>query len=338
MDKILTIVIPTYNMEKYLRKCLNSLIIGNKSLFDILEVLVVNDGSKDSSSAIAHEYQEKYPNVFKVIDKENGNYGSCVNRGLSEAVGKYVKILDADDCFNTRALPEFLSQLLSIDVDMIITDYSLVSSHTEKKISFCIEKNKVYDVKNRYVFNSLFNLQMHGVTYKREVLLSINYFQSEGISYTDQEWIFSPVKAVNSLIYIPILIYMYTIGRDGQTMDMEIYKNKVKDRIVGLYVMFDSYKNQLQNNCKDYLLYKMSSRMKGIYKTILLDQEDSDNQVLIELDDYIRENLLELYEYSNKWPASKMCPFFFIKQWRENNHFLIFPLYYKIFKILQKIK
>ena len=90
MNKILTIIIPTYNMEKYLRRCLDSLIIDEEGMKQ-LEVLVINDGSKDSSSQIAHEYQDKYPDTFRVIDKENGNYGSCINRGLKEATGKYVK-------------------------------------------------------------------------------------------------------------------------------------------------------------------------------------------------------------------------------------------------------
>lgn len=83
-------------MEKYLRRCLNSLIIDEEGMKQ-LEVLVINDGSKDSSSQIAHEYQNKYPDTYRVIDKENGNYGSCVNKGIVKATGKYFKILDADD-------------------------------------------------------------------------------------------------------------------------------------------------------------------------------------------------------------------------------------------------
>lgn len=90
MEKLITIVIPTYNMEKYLDKCLTSLIVPDEYM-ELLEVLVVNDGSKDNSSAIAHRYEDKYPQTFRVIDKENGNYGSYVNRGLKEAAGKYIK-------------------------------------------------------------------------------------------------------------------------------------------------------------------------------------------------------------------------------------------------------
>lgn len=104
MQKLLTIVIPTYNMQDYLHRCLYSLVLEDEQLMSQLEVLVINDGSKDRSSEIGHEYEAKYPDVIRVIDKENGNYGSCVNRALAEATGKYFRMLDADDWCDTSAL------------------------------------------------------------------------------------------------------------------------------------------------------------------------------------------------------------------------------------------
>ena len=98
MDKLLTIVIPSYNMEKYLDRCLSSLIVSDEKM-QCLEVLVINDGSKDRTSEIAHTYEERFPGTFRVVDKENGHYGSCVNRGLKEARGTFIKVLDADDYF-----------------------------------------------------------------------------------------------------------------------------------------------------------------------------------------------------------------------------------------------
>ena len=78
MDKILTIIIPTYNMSEYLDTCLKSLIIKS----NLLEVLIINDGSKDNSLDIAKKYEKEYPHIFRTIDKPNGNYGSCVNLSL----------------------------------------------------------------------------------------------------------------------------------------------------------------------------------------------------------------------------------------------------------------
>ena len=109
---VLTVVIPTYNMQGFLNRCLDSLIVDS-ALMDSLEVPVINDGSKDNSSVIAHTYQDRFPYTFRVIDKENGNYGSCINRGLAEAKGKYIKVLDADDWFNTKEFEVFLKALKS---------------------------------------------------------------------------------------------------------------------------------------------------------------------------------------------------------------------------------
>ena len=121
MAKLLTIIIPTYNMEKYLRRCIDSLLVSEENRAS-LEVLVVNDGSRDASSAIGHEYEANYPQAIRVIDKDNGNYGSCINRGLKETTGKYVRILDADDYYLTENLNQFISMLKDTDADLLLTD------------------------------------------------------------------------------------------------------------------------------------------------------------------------------------------------------------------------
>ena len=131
MDKTLTIVVPTYNMEKYLEKCLSSLIINDKELLKCLEVLVVIDGATDGSCEIAHSFEKECPETFRVIEKENGNYGSCVNRGLKEASGKYIKILDADDWFNTEAFEKYLRRLQNIDVDLVLNDFCRINANGE---------------------------------------------------------------------------------------------------------------------------------------------------------------------------------------------------------------
>lgn len=105
-------------MEAYIGKCLDSLLIPE---FDAVEVLVVNDGSKDRSSEIAHSYADRYPGSIRVIDKPNGNYGSCINAALPLATGRYIKVLDADDTFDTAAFSSFVRLLPSISDDAVIT-------------------------------------------------------------------------------------------------------------------------------------------------------------------------------------------------------------------------
>lgn len=97
MDKLLTIIVPTYNAAAYLDKGLSSFAIKDEALFARLEVLIVNDGSTDDSAKIAQKYVERYPQVYRIINKENGGHGSGINVGAREAKGKYFKAIDADD-------------------------------------------------------------------------------------------------------------------------------------------------------------------------------------------------------------------------------------------------
>lgn len=111
MNKLLSVVIPVYKVEKYIRQCLGSLILPDEALMDKMEVLVVNDGTPDRSAIIAKEYEAKYPDVFHVIDKENGGHGSAFNVGLAQASGKYLRFLDSDDWFDTKNLAKLLNVL-----------------------------------------------------------------------------------------------------------------------------------------------------------------------------------------------------------------------------------
>ena len=95
MGKVLTVIVPVYNMEKYIRQCLESLVIGEA--LDRIEVLVALDSSKDGSAEIAYEFVEQYPDTFRIIYKANGGHGSAITTGLMMASGEYVKILDSDD-------------------------------------------------------------------------------------------------------------------------------------------------------------------------------------------------------------------------------------------------
>ena len=229
MNKILTVIIPTYNMEKYLRKCLMSLVLKDPDIRNLLEVLVINDGSKDASSAIGKEFQSQYPECFRVIDKDNGNYGSCVNRGLSEATGKYVKILDADDYFDTTAFLKYLEKLQTLDVDIVLNHVNIVDEQGN------ITANWSYPIKELEVVNywDYINdfgwLNMHMVAYKTENIRAIGYKQTEGISYTDQEWIHLPITTVESAYSMPLKLYQYLVGREGQTMDGKVLSKKLGD-------------------------------------------------------------------------------------------------------------
>ena len=121
MGKILSVSIASYNVEKFIRKALDSCCVPE--IMDRLEVLVVNDGSTDSTLEIAREYEEKYPQTFRVIDKKNGGYGSTVNASIKAATGKYFRLLDGDDWFDRDGLVSFIEELTVAEEDMIVAQF-----------------------------------------------------------------------------------------------------------------------------------------------------------------------------------------------------------------------
>ena len=245
MNKILTIIIPTYNMEKYLRRCLDSLIIDEEGMKQ-LEVLVINDGSKDSSSQIAHEYQSKYPNTFRVIDKENGNYGSCINRGLKEATGKYVKILDADDCYYNENIPEFLNILSTSVADIVFSPfdiYTFDSILTNKMQCVYYANGKTFNLGEIEWTNKIEKnyRAMHCMAVSTDVLRNNGYYQTEGISYTDTQFIFYSVLYSKDCTFYNKPIYKYYLGRDEQTMSVTSMKKTYMHFYKNARVMMDTY-------------------------------------------------------------------------------------------------
>lgn len=241
MEKLLSVAIPTYNMEKYLNRCLDSFLIKDGELLKQLEVIVVNDGSKDSSSAIAHEYQQNYPDTFCVIDKENGHYGSCINAALKIASGKYFRIVDADDWVDTHNLATLVRELGNRSEDAVFTKFTQQNEKLGKTIEQDdngIEYNKILDL-NRYVIPEPC-LAMHNYSFRLEHLKDINYCQTEGICYTDTEYVYFPLCSAKTLFCFDFSLYQYYIGRDEQTMAIgPLVKN---------YSHFEKVLNELWSN------------------------------------------------------------------------------------------
>lgn len=319
--KILSIIIPTFNMEDYLPMCLNSL-VDTPTISDLVEVLIINDGSKDSSSEIAHEYERKFPKTFRVVDKENGNYGSCINRGLQEASGKYVKVLDADDYFNNRSFSDFVKFLRNTDADLIISPYIKVDDEGKvlNKIEFDLpEKILMFsDEQLRRVFYSK-HFQMHAVTYKTQLFKSLNYHQSEGISYTDQEWMFLPMTKVQTIAYFPQVLYCYLLGREGQTMDMKSQLRQIGHQMQGTLKMLTDYNaigSGVNEMWKNYMVYRLNRRVSEIYKISLLyklPQED-----LIRFDSKIKDLNNKFYHQLDILTFHKFFPHHFIRYWHQH--------------------
>lgn len=218
MNKLLTIIIPSYNMEAYLPQCIDSLIIPG---FEKVEVLIINDGSKDRTSEIAHDYERRYPLSVRCIDKPNGNYGSCINRGLKEMTGKYVKILDADDSFDSDAFKKFIDKIENYDADIIVSNFQTVNPEGTciAELKYSLPDDRIFSVDILLPELSKTGLHMHTLAYRSSIFSEFDYKQTEGISYTDTEWNFIPMHRVKTAAFAPVLLYKYLVGRVGQTID-----------------------------------------------------------------------------------------------------------------------
>ena len=301
MDKILTIVIPTYNMEKYLRKCLDSLIIDNKILFSSLEVLVVIDGAKDSSSAIAHEYQDKYPNVFRVIDKENGGHGSCCNVGLREAQGKYIHFLDSDDWFdNNFAL--FLDKISKMDVDVIIT--KRVDEYAEVGISKVHQHNaeydKLYNVEDfdyTKINHTLFSL--HESTYSVMMMRANKIVFLEHCSYDDTICRVAPFPSIKHFYMMDMVLYHYLLGRPGQSVAPDVYRKKIGQLEMNIFQLLDYVANMKTDGLTENVI-KYIQRVFVFHANLILKKYIKINTPTRKQDVLRCYNLL-CHEKYNKW-------------------------------------
>ena len=308
-----------------MERCLDSLIVC-KQLMEELEILVINDGSKDRSSEIAHQYEIRFPHSFRVIDKDNGNYGSCINRGLKEATGKYVKVLDADDWFDTAEFEQFIIALKKLDVDLVLTSFNIISNGTKVSSPAYkpdLESLKVYDFQKMEI-QQVGVWMMHAVTYRVQLLKQMNYHQSEGISYTDTEWTYLPLSNVESFAYVNRVVYQYLLGRDGQTMNISVMVRSIW-QLEQIVKKLADHLNDLSPEMRNSFSYITTSRqiecLTGIiYKICLINQSNDqfDNKRLMEFDSYIYAFRPDLYEQMDKLKVKPYFPVHYVRFWRKN--------------------
>lgn len=232
MEKILSIIIPAYNVEKYLKRCLFSIATVNPLLLEKTEILIINDGSTDTTPDIALKYCQKYPGVFYLYSKENGGHGSAVNTGIHYASGKYFKVLDGDDWFATKELQKLIELLENLDVDIVASDYLCIKDGTGQVLSkkSCTYDNSQYE-KTCYMSKGEIKkvIKMHSLTIKTEYLKNMPYKLDEHCFYVDAEYITYPVLNIESVYYTRICPYMYRLGRNGQSVDIKsMQKNRAQ--------------------------------------------------------------------------------------------------------------
>ena len=242
--KLLTIAIPSYNSENYLSKCIESLLPGGEDV----EMLVVNDGSKDNTSAIGHEYEAKYPGIVKVIDKENGGHGSAVNAGVEHATGLFFKVVDSDDWVKKSAYLEILEKLKDfagsdVILDMLISNFVYEKEGAAKKkvmrYAHALPKDTVFTWNDVGHFFKGQYILMHSVIYRTKLLRECGMKLPDHTFYVDNIFVYEPLPYVKNMYYMDVNFYRYYIGREDQSVNEKVMIGRVDQQIRVNKLMID---------------------------------------------------------------------------------------------------
>ena len=218
--KLLSICVPSYNVERTLDRCLYTLV--NHSMAGYMDIMVVNDGSKDHTELIGKAYEERYPGIVRVISKENGGHGSTINTAIGAAKGIYFRVVDGDDWVDSQNLSKLLSQIKdgTIKEDVVSSNYYEINIESAK-LSPVIQGFKV-DEKRAYSFENLdpekTYLTLASMQIKTEILRKMRVKLQEHTFYVDVELILFPVPYIHTIRFSERYIYRYARGNAEQSV------------------------------------------------------------------------------------------------------------------------
>ena len=253
--KYISFAIPCYNSAAYMDRAVESILKGGEDV----EIIIVNDGSKDDTSKIAHEYEEKYPTIVRAVDKENGGHGDAVNAGLDHAEGKYFKVVDSDDWVDEEALYKILDVLKKFEeeekqVDMLLANYVYEKEGMEhKKV---IEYKNVLPQEEIFGWNDVkhFHLGqyilMHSVIYRTDFLKLCQLRLPKHTFYVDNIYVYYPLPHVRKMYYMDVDFYRYYIGREDQSVNEKVMISRVDQQIFVTKSMIDMYDMRKISNKK----------------------------------------------------------------------------------------
>ena len=241
--KLLTFAIPCYNSEAYMEKCIDSILIGGEDV----EILIVDDGSKDRTAEIADEYEKKYPTICRAIHQENGGHGEAVNAGIRNATGLYFKVVDSDDWVDPDAYMKILDKLREIvarneTLDMFLANYVYEkegAKHKKVMRQLGFPQDTIFtwnDIKHFYKGHYIL---MHSVIYRTKLLKDCGLELPKHTFYVDNIYVYKPLPHVRTMYYMDVDFYRYFIGRDDQSVNEKVMIGRIDQQIKVNKIMLD---------------------------------------------------------------------------------------------------
>ena len=243
--KYITFTIPSYNSQEYMRHVIDNLV----AVGDDIEVIIVNDGSKDDTGKIADEYEKKYPTIVKAIQKENGGHGSGVMAGLHNASGLFYKVVDSDDWVETSdviTMIDLIKKHLSenVDIDLYITNY--VYEHAADNSQFSMNYRKYLPIDTVFSWNDIKRIGletvflMHSLMYRTEKLRESGMNLPNHTFYVDDIYAYVPLPFMKNLYYHDLDFYHYFIGRADQSINYDTMCKRYEQQMRVFKIMFES--------------------------------------------------------------------------------------------------
>lgn len=256
MPKV-SVIVPIYNVEKYLEKCINSLL--SQTLEDI-QIILVNDGSKDNSGNIAKEYEKNNKDRVIYVEKENGGLSDARNYGLKYATGDFIAFLDSDDYIEKNAYEEMYNKVIEENADYVECDF--IWEFPNK-----IRVDKQYPYKNKKEMLSFVRVVAWNKLIKRHLIIDNNLEFPKGLRYEDVEFTYKLIPFINKFAYVD-KSFIHYVQREGSIANVQNERTAeiftVLDNVIEFYKknnIYEKYRDELEYNYARYLLCSSLKRM-----------------------------------------------------------------------------
>lgn len=254
--KLLSVAIPCYNSEDYMRHCIETLLPGGEDV----EIIIVDDGSvKDNTAAIADEYAQKYPTIVKAVHQENGGHGEAVNTGLKHATGLYFKVVDSDDWVDAESYQKVLTKLNELvregnPVDMMLCNYVYEKQGAKHKrvihYRSALPQDQIFSWNDVKHFHKGQYILMHSVIFRTQMLKNCGLELPKHTFYVDNIFVYYPLPYVKTMYYMDVDLYRYFIGRSDQSVNEKVMIGRVDQQIKVNKIMVDQYDMKAIQNPK----------------------------------------------------------------------------------------
>ena len=241
--RLLTVTIPCYNSQDYMEKCIKSLLPGGNRV----QIIIIDDGSKDETGEIADRYAKEYPHIVTTVHQENGGHGAGINQGIEYAEGKYFKVVDSDD-WVSGDFSRFLDTLEQCDknggVDLFVTNYYYEHADGKGNRSICyanaLPEHKIFGWPETKPFKLHQLLTIHSCTFRTELLRCYTKRLPHHVFYEDNLMVYQALPFVKKMYYLNADLYRYYIGREGQSVQRDVMTKRYQHQLTVTQKCFEA--------------------------------------------------------------------------------------------------